>query len=309
MEISERNSQEFRSIYLIMKKFILIFFTNCIFLFLNAQTALPPDSLLSETPAGFKYIKHTEEKGARPQPGQVVLFHAQMRNGNAIHFSSRKNGSTPVIEIPESKEDKEWTLPTVQLLLNMAKGDSATTFLRIDTLKTKPRGLENTDWIAYDLVCVDILEKSVWEERQALELLSLSSINPLMDSLITAYKSKKIREQMPLQKTRSGLQYLILKDGSGNYPNEGKQIAVHYAAYLRHGRMVDNSIERKEPFWFPLGQGRVIEGWDEGIALLREGSEAVFFIPSRLAYGEKGALPAVPPHSEMVYFIKLLKVE
>lgn len=292
-----------------MKNFILLFFINCISLFLSAQTVLPPDSLLSETPAGFKYIKHTEEKGARPQPGQVVLFHAQMRNGNTIHFSSRKNGGTPVIEIPESEEDREWSLSTVQLLLNMTKGDSATTFLRIDTLKTKPRGLENTAWIAYDVVCVDILDKSVWEERQAAEMLDILVINQLIDSLINIYKNRKIRTQLALQKTRSGLQYLILKEGSGNYPVEGQQVAVHYAAYLRHGRLVDNSIERNEPFWFPLGQGMVIEGWDEGIALLREGSEAVFFIPSRLAYGEKGALPAVPPHSEMVYFIKLLKVE
>lgn len=292
-----------------MKKRLLLLLFEFIFLFANAQTILPPDSLLLTSPVGFKYIKHSENKGEKPQPGQVVLYHAKMRNGATVHLDTRTFAETPALEIPTAQSAKEWALPDIQVLLHLAKGDSATTFLRIDTLKTKPKGFANSDWIAYDIVCVDILDKADWEKGQPSEMLDFTAIQSEMDRLILAYKKKDTRKQMALERTASGIQYMILEEGSGNFPTSGRRVAVHYAAYLRHGTLVDNSIEANEPLWFTIGQGMVIEGWDEGIALLREGATAVFFIPSRLAYGEKGALPAVPPYSEMIYFIKLLKVE
>lgn len=292
-----------------MKHILCVAILQCVFLSVSAQTILPPEGELSRTPLGFPYIRHTENEGERPQPGQVVVYHAQMRNGETVHVTSRQYENPPAIEIPTSRNADAWALPDVQVLLQMTEGDSATIFLRIDTVETKPRGFQNSDWIAYDIVCLDIVDKTEWEQQQAAKHLDFSEVNHLMDSLITAYKKRRTREKMPLLTTDSGLQYMILKDGSGNFPMPGQQVAVHYAAYLRFGRLVDNSIERSESFRFTLGKGQVIEGWDEGVALLREGSEAVFFIPSRLAYGEEGALPAVPPHSMMVYFIKLLAIE
>ncbi len=272
------------------------------------QTVLPPDEKLQETPLGFKYIKHTDKKGNKPQPGQVVLFHAQMRNGEQVHFSSRQYAKPPVIEIPESETAAEWSLPDVQVLLQLTKGDSATTFLRIDTVANKPRGFENSNWIAYDLVCLDIIDKAVWEKQQAAMQIDADRVDYLMDSLITAYQKKRTRSAMPLVDAGGGMQYMVLSDGDGNFPLPGQRVVLHYAAYLRQGRLVDRSIG-SEPFRFTLGEGQVIDGWEQGIPLLREGTEAVFFIPSRLAYGEEGALPAVPPYATMVYFIKLLSIE
>lgn len=290
--------------------------TYCILLFIymayfgTAQTILPPDSLLSYTPAGFPYLLHTQQTGDRPQPGQIVRFHAQMRNGNAIYYTSpRQDGEASVVDIPRSKDADEWRLPTVQLLLQMTTGDSATTFLRIDTLAKKPRGLENTDWLAMDIVCLEILSPEAWAARQAQTRSEQERIGAMMDSLLTAYRRKATREQMDLQSTRSRLRYLMLQEGKGPLPMPGRPVSVHYAAYLRSGRLIDSSLERNEPYIFTPGAGEVIEGWDEGVQLLRAGSEAVFFIPSRLAYGEKGAPPAVPPHAEMVYYIKLIEVQ
>lgn len=292
-----------------MKNIIWLVLWQSVWFSLSAQTVLPPESELSRTPLGFPYIKYTQNEGERPQPGQMVIYHAQMRNGQTVHVTSRQYPEPPVVEIPASREAAEWALPDVQLLLQMTEGDSATTFLRIDTLEIKPRGFENTDWIAYDVVCLDIVDKVVWERQQAAKNLSFERVNSVVDSLIGLYKKRRTRQNLPLQDAGSGMQYIILRDGSGNFPMQGQRVQVHYAAYLRFGRMVDNSIERSEPFSFTLGSGEVIEAWDLGIPLLREGTEAVFFIPSSLAYGEKGAMPAVPPHSSMVYFIKVLAAE
>lgn len=275
---------------------------------LLAQTALPPDSLLATTPAGFKYIKHTSQTGERPQPGEFVLYHAQMRNGETAFYSSRKQGGEPVIEMPNPEQEKEWKMATTQLLLQMTKGDSVTAYLRVDTMKTKPKSLANTDWVAYDIVCLDIMSKMEWEKRQQADGVDHAQLLSLMDSIINAYKNKTTRAQMSLETTRSGLKYLILKEGSGNFPTKGKNVAVHYAGFLRSGKLVDSSTKEGKPFIFPLSEGIVIEGWDEGIPLVREGSEAVFFIPAKLAYGEQGSPPAVPPNAEMIYYIKIVKV-
>lgn len=292
-----------------MKKGIIFLIFNLLIIKSSiAQTILPPDSLLATTPAGFKYIKHTQQQGEKPQVGQFVLYHAQMRNGDQVFFRSRKQEGESVVEMPAQAQEKEWKLATVQLLSLMSKGDSVTTFLRIDTLKNKPKSLANTDWIAYDIVCLDILDKAAWEERQASTQFDHAHLTLLMDSLIRAYKNKTTRAEMPIQSNRSGLKYLILKEGTGNFPTKGKNVAVHYAGYLRSGKLVDSSTETDKPFIFPLGQGMVIEGWEEGIATMREGSEAVFFIPPKLAYGEQGSPPNVPPHAEMIYYIKVLKV-
>lgn len=281
---------------------------QCIWIMLTGQTVLPPDEVLQETPLGFKYIKHTDNQGNTPQPGQVVLFHAQMRNGKKVHFSSRQYASTPAIEIPESDTATEWSLPDVQVLMQLTKGDSATTFLRIDTVANKPRGFENSDWIAYDIVCVDIMDKAVWEKQQAAMQVDADRVHQLIDSLLTVYQKKRTRSTMPLVDAGGGMQYLVLSDGDGNFPLPGQSVVLHYAAYLRQGRLVDRSIG-SEPFRFTLGEGQVIDGWEQGIPLLREGTEAVFFIPPRLAYGEKGVPPAVPPFATMIYFIKLLSIE
>ena len=86
--------------------------------------------------------------------------------------------------------------------------------------------------------------------------------------------------------TETGLQYFILNEGSGSSPKKGDNVSVHYSGFLLDGTMFDSSYERDRPITFPLGEGRVIPGWDEGISLLKVGSKAKFIIPSNLAYGD-----------------------
>ena len=89
--------------------------------------------------------------------------------------------------------------------------------------------------------------------------------------------------------TASGLSYKMIKIGNGIQAEKGKTVSVHYTGKLIDGTKFDSSYDRNEPIEFPLGEGRVIPGWDEGIALLKVGDKATFIIPSNLAYGERGA--------------------
>ncbi len=111
------------------------------------------------------------------------------------------------------------------------------------------------------------------------------------------------------EKTKSGLRYKMISEGTGKKAEKGKTVAVHYKGMLPDGTVFDSSYRRKEPIEFPLGKGHVIEGWDEGIQLLKEGDKARFVIPSHLGYGSRGAGGVIPPNATLVFDVELVKVK
>ncbi len=111
------------------------------------------------------------------------------------------------------------------------------------------------------------------------------------------------------EKTESGLRYKMIQKGNGKQAENGKTVAVHYTGQLEDGKVFDSSIPRKKPIEFPLGQGNVIEGWDEGIALLQVGDKARFVIPSHLGYGSRGAGGAIPPNATLIFDVELIDVK
>ncbi len=110
-----------------------------------------------------------------------------------------------------------------------------------------------------------------------------------------------------LQTTASGLQYSILKKGNGIKPEQGDKVFVHYVGKLMNDTIFDSSYKRGEPFSFVLGEGRVISGWDEGIALLQEGDSALFIIPPQLGYGNR-VMGSIPANSTLKFIVTLEKV-
>ena len=110
-------------------------------------------------------------------------------------------------------------------------------------------------------------------------------------------------------KTESGLRYKMIQTGSGKQAENGKTVAVHYEGSLETGKVFDSSYPRKKPIEFKLGQGQVIEGWDEGIALLKVGDKARFVIPSYLGYGTSGAGGVIPPNATLVFDVELMDVK
>lgn len=110
-------------------------------------------------------------------------------------------------------------------------------------------------------------------------------------------------------KTDSGLRYKMIQKGNGKKAENGKTVSVHYSGALDNGKVFDSSYARKKPIEFPLGQGHVIEGWDEGIALLQVGDKARFVIPSHLGYGARGAGGVIPPNATLVFDVELMDVK
>ncbi|KIQ17328.1 MULTISPECIES: peptidylprolyl isomerase [Flavobacterium] len=110
-------------------------------------------------------------------------------------------------------------------------------------------------------------------------------------------------------RTESGLRYKMINKGDGKKAEAGKTVSVHYEGSLENGKVFDSSYPRKKPIEFRLGQGQVIEGWDEGIALLQVGDKARFVIPSDLAYGAAGAGGVIPPNATLIFDVELMDVK
>ena len=111
-----------------------------------------------------------------------------------------------------------------------------------------------------------------------------------------------------MEETASGLFYKILTQGKGPQPSKGQQVKVHYTGMLMDGSVFDSSVQRGQPIGIAIGVGQVIQGWDEGILMLNEGSKARFVIPSELGYGSRGAGGVIPPNATLIFDVELVKV-
>ena len=107
--------------------------------------------------------------------------------------------------------------------------------------------------------------------------------------------------------TKSGLQYMVLQEGTGKSPKATDSVKCHYEGFLIDGTVFDSSIQRGEPATFPLGG--VIAGWTEGLQLMKEGGKTRFFIPYNLAYGESGAAGSIPPYAALIFDVELIEVK
>ena len=106
--------------------------------------------------------------------------------------------------------------------------------------------------------------------------------------------------------TPSGLTYLITKKGTGPQLKAGDTVILNYTGTLTNGVKFDSSHDRNEPFEFKLGAGRVIKGWDEGVAKLHVGDHAILVIPGKLAYGPKGVPNVIPPDSTLIFIVEVV---
>jgi len=116
-----------------------------------------------------------------------------------------------------------------------------------------------------------------------------------------------------MTKTPSGLQYEDVKVGTGASPQKGQTAVVHYTGWLwengAKGKKFDSSVDRGQPFSFPVGMGRVIKGWDEGVLTMKVGGKRILIIPPDLGYGSRGAGGAIPPNATLMFEVELLEIK
>lgn len=268
------------------------------------KQALLKDYLPSEE--GYFYKKHSDEAGDKPRKGSGVAFEMDLKKADLVVFTTR--GNTPIkYRIPEN-DDEPNTLFFKDVLAQMTVGDSATVLMESDSIMRQldPQwGFQSGDLAIFDISMREIKSKSELEAEQKAFEKNAAKVAKTTRADIKKYNKGSLQTES----TASGLKYHIIEEGTGEKPVEGDLVTVQYSGHLTTGDSFDNSFKRGEPFIFPLGQGRVIPGWDEGIQLLKTGAKAYFFIPSELGYGEQGMQPDIPPSAELVFYIELEDVK
>lgn len=140
------------------------------------------------------------------------------------------------------------------------------------------------------------------EAQQLIELRKQAEENSKIGTAFLAENAKKAG----MQTTASGLQYQVLKAGTGKTPKVSSKVKVDYEGRLIDGTIFDSSIARQQPAEFQVNQ--VIQGWTEGLQLMKEGAKYRFFIPAHLAYGQIGSGDIIEPNSTLIFDVELLQV-
>jgi peptidylprolyl isomerase len=121
------------------------------------------------------------------------------------------------------------------------------------------------------------------------------------------------KKESQMKSTPSGLQYEDTVEGTGASPKTGQTCVMHYTGWLfenkTKGKKFDSSLDRGQPFEFPIGQGRVIQGWDEGVATMKVGGKRTLVIPPSIGYGARGAGGVIPPNATLLFEVELLGVK
>jgi peptidylprolyl isomerase len=126
-------------------------------------------------------------------------------------------------------------------------------------------------------------------------------------------KKAPVKKGPEMITTESGLKYVDTLVGTGASPVRGQRCMVHYTGWLsvkgERGKQFDSSLDRGQPLAIPIGVGRVIKGWDEGLMSMKVGGKRTLYIPAHLGYGARGAGGEIPPNADLIFDVELLGVQ
>jgi len=128
------------------------------------------------------------------------------------------------------------------------------------------------------------------------------------DEIMGLFGRKRIMTEENAITLPSGLKFVEIKEGTGASPKTGQLVEVHYTGWLENGTKFDSSKDRGQTFEFPIGKGRVIKGWDEGVASMKIGGTRKLIIPAELGYGRQGAGNVIPPDATLIFEVELIGI-
>jgi FKBP-type peptidyl-prolyl cis-trans isomerase FkpA len=282
------------------------------------------------TETGLEYAKVRTGSGERPNDGEFLMMHVAYydANENKMFASADRGGALPLNYIDSVFTNNGSLEESFKLC---EKGDSlilkipAKTIFAESFKRPLPDSIQAESIITVYLGVENIFTQEEFQTykaeqaqkaREKAEAASKEQV--ILDTkIIEDYLTENGIEALA---TEEGLRYVITQEGTGEKPANGNTVVVNYTGKLIDGTMFDSSVEEdakaggvysegrdyNKPFEFALGQGRVIKGWDIGIALLNKGAKATLYIPSSLGYGARGAGAKIGPNSILIFDVELV---
>ena len=270
-----------------------------------------------KTESGYEYEIIRKGDGEAIPANSYIFFHMQRMMNDSLLQSTATTGRPGVLKLMDDQNYGPLK-PLVDLMASLHKGDSIHFYMPLDSFDRRPPGFDDaTGAFTYQVgifdvkneeqfkVYTDSIQAQLDAERQVVRD-RLPEVESFANNTYQAYKAGTLNDQ--LQPTESGLKYIIHEEGDGSVTPRGEQVSVHYYGMLdADAKMFDSSFKAGQPYQFPLGVGQVIQGWDEGISLLKKGTKATLFIPADLAYGASGQPPLIPENADLIFYIEIEK--
>jgi len=255
---------------------------------------------------GVRYSIVKANKGDRIKIDDIVFLQIQYSTDkDSSLFNSWTMGGPLTLKVtkPTFKGD------LMDALTLLTANDSAAFLFNADSLFAKTFNMPRPEFVkaGSDLKFKVKIQRVTTEDVLKADELKLQKEKNMEEKVaIDKYIAEK---GLTVQTSSTGLKYIISNPGTGAAAEAGKTVKVHYTGKLLDGTKFDSSLDRNDPIEFVLGKGMVIPGWDEGIALLKEGGKAFLIIPSNLAYGARGAGGVIPPFAPLTFEVELVSVQ
>lgn len=285
------------------------------------------------TDTGLEYAKVRTGSGEKPNDGDFLMMNVAYYDANEnVMFSSADRGGALPLNYVDSVFKNNGSLEEAFKLCE--KGDSlilkipAKTIFAESFRRPVPDSIAAESIITVYLGVDNVFTQDEFQAYRA-EQVNIQREKAEEDSKAQVAVDAKIIEDyltengIEAQSTEDGLYYVITQEGNGETPANGNTVSVNYTGTLLDGTMFDSSVEEdakaggvyregrdyNTPLEFALGQGRVIKGWDIGIALLTKGAKATLFIPSSLGYGARGSGAVISPNAVLKFDVELVDIK
>jgi FKBP-type peptidyl-prolyl cis-trans isomerase len=283
------------------------------------------DVSFQKTAKGLQYHIYTSNTGDKIKLTDVVTFQAiQKTEKDSVLFSTYKTGKPVKLQVQASQNIGD----LMDIFPLLAVNDSALVKVPTDSIfvgheDQRPPFLPKGSNLLFTLKIqrIQSLANAMAERDSAMAVVK-AAIDKLKNAEKPARDKYITDNKLVVKTTLSGLKYLVKKPTLKRKPLKGDTVYVNYVGRTLEGKVFDSSIEivakaagleqpgrTYEPLDLVLGEGKVIKGWEEAVALMNEGSKATFIIPSDLAYGENAAGPDIAPYSTLVFDMELVKIK
>lgn len=283
----------------------------------------------SDSGLQYKFV-NKGDAGEQPAEGQVVTLNLSLINGDSVIMEASG--------MPLQKVEQMWNVKggIEEAFSMLSVGDSIIAKVKAGDLYQRtwqmpvPANVDPEDLITCAVGLEEIYDAAEFQEKQALARVEeieahrsqvLSENKEQMDADIAAIDAYLAKNRIQAQTSPNGMRYTIIEEGTGPKPEVGDKVQVNYSGNVLEGDYFDTSVEEAakehglynpgrpyEPFEFILGTGGVIHGWDEGIALLNEGTRAKLYIPSPMAYGDQQRSEVIVANSILEFEVELVEI-